>query len=310
VASGRRSGSDRGAGQAAPGPAALDAIVTNPQKLLFPDAGVTKLDLIRYYQAVVPVLLPHLRDRPLVMRPYPNGIGGRSYYRQTLPKTAPPWMPRWEHVPFTGAEGNQMPLVQDAASLTWLANQAAIEMHPWLSRIDAPERPDYVVFDLDILDGALFPLALRAALLVREAVEAQGLACYAKTTGGDGIHVYIPIRRGPSFERTRDWALALSERLQGAHPDLFSTESRMEGREQLVLLDYAQNAMGKTTVAVYSVRPRPGATVSMPLIWEEIEQGRVRPGDFTIATAPRRIKERGDLFAPVLAGTAALPDPS
>ena len=299
---------DSGRGQDAPGPDALDSLVTNPEKPLWPDEGITKLELIRYYQAVAPVILPHLRDRPLVMRPFPNGIGGRSYYRQTLPRTAPAWMPRWEHVPHPGAEPNQMPLARDAAALTWLANQAAIEMHPWLSRIDRPEHPDFVVFDLDVLDAALFPRALEAALRVREAVAAQGLACYAKTSGGDGVHVYIPIRRGPSFERTRAWALRLAEGLRAAAPDLFTTESQIAGRERLVLIDYAQNAMGKTTVAAYSVRPRPGATVSMPLAWDEVERGAVRPGDFTLRTAPPRIAERGDLFAPVLQGTEALPD--
>jgi bifunctional non-homologous end joining protein LigD len=201
-----------------------------------------------------------------------------------------------------------MPLAQDVAALTWLANQAAIEMHPWLSRLDEPEQPDYVVFDLDILDAALFPRALEAALRVREAVEAQGLACYAKTSGGDGVHVYIPIRRGPSFEQTRAWALRLAEGLRDSAPDLFTTESQIKGRERLVLIDYAQNGMGKTTVAAYSARPRPGATVSMPLAWDEVEAGAVRPGDFTIRTAPRRLAERGDLFAPVLQGTADLPD--
>jgi bifunctional non-homologous end joining protein LigD len=285
----------------------LDAIVTNPQKVLWPEAGLTKLDLIRYYQAVAPVILPHLRDRPLVMRPYPNGVEGRSYYRQTLPRTAPPWMPRWEHVPYPSAQPNQMPLAQDIASLTWLANQAAIEMHPWLSRIDQPEQPDYVVFDLDILDASLFPKALEAALRVREAVERQGLAGYAKTSGGDGVHVYIPIRRGPTFEQTRAWALQLAEGLRAASPDLFTTESHIEGRKRLVLIDYAQNAMGKTTVAAYSARPRLGATVSMPLSWEEVEAGDIRPVDFTIRTAPRRIEQQGDLFAPVLHRTVELP---
>ncbi|MGH2583971.1 MAG: non-homologous end-joining DNA ligase, partial [Dehalococcoidia bacterium] len=225
--------------------------MTNADKLLWPADGFTKRDLIEYYHAVAPVLLPHLRDRPLVMKPYPNGIDGRFYFRQTLPKTAPAWMPRWEHVPLADAVPNQMPMAQDLASLTWLANQAAIEMHPWLSRTDAPEQPDYVVFDLDILDAELFPRALEAALLVRQRIEAEGLSAYAKTTGGKGIHIYVPIRRGPSFDQTREWALTLAESLRDAHPALFATESRKARREHLVLIDYAQNALGKTTVAPY-----------------------------------------------------------
>jgi bifunctional non-homologous end joining protein LigD len=241
------------------------------------------------------------------MKPFPNGIDGRFYFRQSLPKSAPPWLPAWTHTPRADAQPNRMPLVQDVASLTWLANQAAIEMHPWLSRIDAPDQPDYVVFDLDILDPALFPRLLKASLLVRQAIERRGLTAYAKTTGGDGLHLYVPIRRGATFDATREWALSLAESLRDAHPDTFSTESRIARREQLILIDYAQNALGKTTVAPYSVRPRPGATVSMPLTWDEVEAGRVTPADFTIRTAPARIEERGDLFAPVLAGSQSLP---
>jgi bifunctional non-homologous end joining protein LigD len=299
--------SDVAPSASAPAPGDLDSLVTNPSKLLWPADEITKHDLVRYYQDVAPVLLPHLRDRPLVMKPFPNGIEGRFYFRQTLPKTAPAWLPSWTHMPRADAQPNHMPLAQDVATLTWLANQAAIEMHPWLSRVDAPDQPDYVVFDLDILDPSLFPRLLEASLLVRDAIEQRGLTAYAKTTGGDGLHLYVPIRRGAAFEATRDWALSLALALRDAHPDVFSTESNIAGREQLILIDYAQNALGKTTVAPYSVRPRPGATVSMPLTWEEVESGGFMPGDFTIRTAPARIKEHGDIFAFVLSGSKPLP---
>jgi bifunctional non-homologous end joining protein LigD len=312
-----RRGSKRSSGGRDAAPAAsalavddLDAVVTNPAKVLWPGEGITKGDLVRYYQEVAPVLLPHLHGRPLVMKPYPNGIEGRFYYRQSLPKTAPDWLPRWIHTPRAGAQPNHMPLAQDPASLTWLANQAAIEMHPWLSRVDAPDRPDYVVLDLDILEPTLFPRLLEASMIVRDFVERRGLTAYAKTTGGDGLHIYVPIRRGATYEETRQWSLSLADSLRVAHPTTFSTESRVAGRERLILIDYAQNALGKTTVAPYSVRPRPDATVSMPVIWDEVESGRITPGDFTIRTAPARIRERGDLFAPVLAGTQPLPPTS
>ena len=291
----------------APATPSRDVTVTNAAKIFWPESGLTKGDLIAYYRAVAPVLLPHLRDRPLVMKPFPNGITGRFFYRQTLPKTAPAWLPRWAHVPQTDATPNQMPLANSLDALIWLANQAVIEMHPWLSRIDAPQQPDYAVFDLDVLDAALFPRALEAALLVREAVAAQGLDAFPKTTGGDGVHIYVPIRRGPSFEQTRASALVIAESLQAAHPDLIATDSAIAGRETLVLVDYAQNALGKTTVAPYSVRPRPGAPVSMPLTWDEVAAMDLRPADFTIRTVPARLAERGDLFAPVLHGTATLP---
>jgi bifunctional non-homologous end joining protein LigD len=308
----KRSSGGRDAAPAAPAPAGgdLDSLVTNPEKVLWPGERITKGELVRYYQEVAPVLLPHLHDRPLVMKPYPNGIEGRFYYRQTLPKTAPAWLPQWTHTPRAGAQPNHMPLAQDRAALTWLANQAAIEVHPWLSRVDAPEQPDYVVFDLDILEPTLFPRLLEASLIVREAVEHHGLAAYPKTTGGDGLHLYVPIRRGATFDETREWALSLANALRDAHPGVFSTESKIAGRERLVLIDYAQNALGKTTVAPYSVRPRPGATVSMPVTWDEIKAGRIRPADFSIGTVPARIRERGDLFAPVLNGSEPLPPSS
>lgn len=304
----KRSTGRRDAAPAATAPAEddLDALVTNPAKVLWPGEGITKGELVRYYQEVAPVLLPHLYDRPLVMKPYPNGIDGRFYYRQTLPKTAPAWLSRWTHMPRAGAQANHMPLAQDLVSLTWLANQAAIEMHPWLSRVDAPDQPDYVVLDLDILDPTLFPRLREASLIVRGAVEQRGLTAHPKTTGGDGLHLYVPIRRGATFDDTRDWALSLANALRDAHPTIFSTESKMAGRESLVLIDYAQNALGKTTVAPYSVRPRPGATVSMPVTWKEIEAGGITPSDFTIRTVPDRIRERGDLFAAVLHGTQPL----
>jgi len=302
-ASGRREPDAPRLPDASPDPA---SIVTNAAKVLFPNDQITKGDLIDYYLTVAPALLPHLHDRPLVMKPYPNGIAGRFYFRQTLPRTAPAWLPRYQHVPRVDARPNLMPLAQDPASLTWLANQAAIEMHPWLSRVDAPNEPDYAVFDLDILDPARFTLVLEAALLVRREVEQQGLPAVPKTTGGDGLHIYVPIRRGASFEQTRHWALVLATSLREAHPTLFSTESHLAGRASLVLIDYAQNGLGKTTVAPYSVRPREGAPVSMPLRWDEVERGRLRPGDFTIRTAPARLAALGDLFAPVLAGDTAL----
>src|SRR5262245_12565699 len=228
-----------------PAAAAARVTITNPDKLLWPAERITKRDLAEYYAGVAPALQPHLRGRPLVMKPFPNGITDRFYFRQTLPSTAPDWLPRWQHVPQTGGRTrtNQMPMVDGVDSLLWLVNQAVIEMHPWLSRIDAPEQPDYVVFDLDVLDEERFPLALQVAMLWRAAVEAQGLAAYPKTTGGVGVHLYVPSARGPTFGQTRAWALEIAEELRRAHPQLITTESRIAGREDLVLIDYAQNAL-------------------------------------------------------------------
>lgn len=281
--------------------------LTNPGRLLWPEEGITKGDLAAYYERVAPVLLPHLQDRPLVMRPIPAGIGGRSFYRQNLPKTAPAWLPRFTHVAAVDRQPNAMPVAGSLPALRWLVNQAAIEMHPWLSRVDQPDQPDFVVFDLDIVRPALFARVLKVALLLRLELARLGLTGYPKTSGGDGLHVYVPITRGPSFGQTHAFALALAERLAATEPDLISTDPRPSHRAAQVLVDYAQNARGHTTVAAYSVRPRPGAPVSTPLTWDEVERGRVRPGAFTMQTVPERLAALGDLFAPVLRGGQPLP---
>jgi bifunctional non-homologous end joining protein LigD len=283
--------------------------VTHPDKVLWPEDGITKGDLIAYYREMAPVILPHVRGRPLVMRPFPRGIHGPAYYRQTLPKSAPAWLPRFRHVAKADGHANEMPVIDDLSVLLWLANQAAIEVHPWLSRVDRPEQPDFVVFDLDIERPENFPVALRVALFLHEALARIGVRSYAKTSGGDGVHVYVPIARGPRYEETRAWAQAVAETLERARPDLVTTRLRRDGREEAVLVDYAQNALGRTTVAVYSVRPRPGAPVSTPLTWDEVAAGAVRPGDFTMRTVLERVRRLGDLFAPVLAGGQRLPAP-
>ncbi|MBI2760049.1 MAG: hypothetical protein HYX51_01320, partial [Chloroflexi bacterium] len=175
------------------------------------------------------------------------------------------------------------------------------------SRTDSPDTPDYAVFDLDVMAGEQFPRALRGALLVRDLLREQGLDSYAKTSGGDGMHIYVPIDRGPDYGQVRAWAERTAVELAAHYPDLFATDARLGGRETKALIDYAQNSLGRTTVAVYSVRPRPGATVSTPVTWDEIESGAVAPGDFTIKTVPARLAQVGDLFAPVLRGGQSLP---
>lgn len=281
--------------------------VTHPERVLWPDDGITKGDLASYYTGVADIVLAHVRGRPLVLKPYPRGINAPAYYRQSLPKTAPDWLPRYSYTARADGGVNEMALADSEEALLWLANQAAIELHPWLSRTDAPEQPDFVVFDLDVLRPELFEKALQVALLLRDALNEMGLHGYPKTSGGDGVHVYVPIERGPSYTQTRSFANAVAVRLERVHPTLVSTASAMAGREQKVLVDYAQNALGKTTVAAYSVRPRPGATVSTPITWDEVEAGKLHPGDFTIRTVPQRLAQRGDLFAPVLEGGQTLP---
>jgi bifunctional non-homologous end joining protein LigD len=292
--------------EARPVTTAHPAGVTHPERVLWPAERITKGDLISYYLTVADVVLAHVRGRPVVMKPYPQGITGKSYYRQTLPQSAPVWLSRYRHIAQAGRRANEMAVIDDERALVWLANQAAIELHPWLSRIDAPDRPDFVVFDLDVQRLELFPRALAVARLVADELEVLGLRGYAKTSGGDGVHVYVPLERGAGYDKTRAWARALAERLERRHPELVSTDSTIAGRETKVLVDYSQNSLGRTTVAAYSVRPRPGATVSTPLTWQEVKQGSVRPTDFTIRTVPDRLAQYGDLFEPVLRGGPSL----
>lgn len=284
-----------------------EVAITNPDRVLWPDDGITKGDLIAYYRAIAAVLLPHLAGRPLVMRPFPSGIAGKAYYRQSLPASAPLWMPRYRYVAKADQRPNSMPVVDDEASLVWLANQAAIEVHPWLSRIDRPDAPDYVVFDLDVMQAESFPLALEAGLLLRAELAGLGLRGYPKTTGGDGLHIYVPLARGPDYTATRAWAQGLALRLERQHPALITSVAGVTGRRQKVLVDYAQNSLGRTTVAPYSARPRPGAPVSTPLTWQEVEAGVVRPSDFVMGSVLQRVDAVGDLFRPVLVGGQSLP---
>jgi bifunctional non-homologous end joining protein LigD len=281
--------------------------VSHLSKLFWPAAGLTKGDLLNYYRAIGPVLLPYIKDRPLVMKPFPNGAGGASYYRQNLPATAPDWLQRFQTESTSVRRTKQMPVVNDLAALIWLVNQAAIEIHPWLSRIDRPERPDVIVFDLDVTSPESFPLALAIADRLRLALEHLGLQAFPKTSGGDGLHVYVPVEREYSYRETRAWAQRLASGLASEDPTQVTTESALQGRRAKVLIDYAQNGFGKTTVAPYSVRPRLEATVSAPLTWEEVQGSTVRPQDFRLQTMSDRLARSGDLWQPLLGMRQRLP---
>ena len=283
--------------------------VTNPGKPFWPDDGLTKVDLLRYYRDVGPVLLPHIKDRPLVMKSFPEGVNGPFYFRQNLAASAPAWLQRFETEPRSEHRTKRMPIVNDVASLVWLANQAAIEIHPWLSHTDAPDRPDLVVFDLDVSTLEHFPLALRTAVGLHSLLDGLGLRAFPKTTGGDGLHVYVPIERRYSFDETRAWAKRIAEQMASERPERITTDATVATRMDKVLIDYAQNGYGKTTVAAYSVRPLPGATVSAPLLWEEVAAGSVRPSDFRISTMRDRLEREGDLLASMLELHQRLPAP-
>ena len=274
--------------------------LTNLDKPFWPDLGITKGDLLRYYVAVAPYLLPHLVDRAMVMKRYPHGWRGPFFFMKRTPEHAPAWLKTCSIEHGSGSVIT-FPMVQNLASLLWVVNLGCIDLNPWYSRCDDIDRPDFLHFDLDPVPGADFARVRQAALLVRENLERLGMPAYAKTTGSSGIHVYVPIVRGPTQKQVWAFAKEFARVMEKLDPALVTAEYRVAKRPRgRVLVDYNQNAWGRTLSSIYSVRPKPGATVSMAVTWDEVEAG-VETGDFTLRNSPERLRRRGDLWKPVLA---------
>lgn len=274
--------------------------LTNLQKPFWPELNITKGDLLQYYVDVAPVLLPHLTDRAMVMRRYPDGAAGNSFFMKHAPSPRPDWLSICviEH-----SSGNmvEFPVVQDMASLLWIVNLGCIDLNQWYARCDDVDRPDYMHFDLDPVDEDDFAKVREVALVLRETLDTLTMPSYAKTTGSRGIHVYVPIERGPTQDQVWAVAKALSLELGARHPNLITSEYRVAKRPKgRVLVDYNQNAWGRTLASVYSVRPKPLATVSTPVTWQEVEKG-VKTEDFRMDNVRERIKKLGDLWQPLLA---------
>jgi len=282
--------------------------VTHPERVLFPGDGVTKGDLARYYVDISPALIPHLRDRPFTLKRYPYGIRGQAYFHKQAPKGTPSWIPTRQFRTWPREGGSRLvdfTLVNEPAALAWMAQMNCIDMNAWYSRVDKPERPDYVVFDLDPPESRNgFAQAIKVAHLVREALDGLELRSYVKTSGADGIHVLVPITRRYSYPETYELAELVSRRLEAENPGLVTTEW-LKKKRRGVLVDHRQNGHGKTIASAYSVRPKPGAPVSTPLRWEELGE-KVRPRDFGMREALKRVEKHGDLFEPVLEGGQAL----
>jgi bifunctional non-homologous end joining protein LigD len=276
--------------------------LSSAERVLFPDDGITKGDLFEYYERIAPAILPHLRDRPFTLKRYPHGITGEVYFQKQVPRGAPEWVPTRQfttHPRDGGSRQVDFALVNSADVLLWMVQMNCIDMNAWYSRVDKPARPDYVVFDLDPPDEPDgFAQAIEVAHLIRELLDELELPGYVKTSGADGIHVLAPIQRRAGFDDTYAFAESASRLLESRHPGLVTTEWLKKKRSG-VLVDHRQNGAGKTIASVYSVRPKPGAPVSTPLRWEELTPG-VRPRDFTMEVALRRVAEHGDLFLPVL----------
>ena len=273
--------------------------LTNLKKPFWPELGITKRDLLQYYLDVAPYLLPHVVDRAMVMKRYPHGAAGEFFFMKRAPSPRPEWI---ETCRITHRSGNviDFPIVQDLASLLWLVNLGCIDLNPWYARCDDVNRPDFLHFDLDPVPRAGFDRVLESALLVRKALEALGMPCYAKTTGSKGIHVYVPIVRGPTQKEVWAFAKRFAFALAAERPKVLTSEYRVAKRlPNRVLVDYNQNAWGRTLASIYSVRPHPQAAVSTPVTWEEIEAG-VRIEDFRIDNVRERLGRVGDLWKPVL----------
>jgi bifunctional non-homologous end joining protein LigD len=285
--------------------------VTNLDKVLFAgrpgEEPVTKRDLLRYAAEIAPTLLPYLTRRALNMHRYPNGAGSKGFWHKEVPGHAPEWLPRWDNPEADEDETHTYLVVDEPAALVWAANFGALEWHAWTSTIDAPHCPSYALVDLDPGNTTQWDDLLALARLHRTAFEHLGVLARPKVTGRRGIQIWVPIARGPAFDETRAWVERLSRSVGAVVPDLVSWKWQVQDRSGLARLDYTQNAINKTLVAPYSPRPAPGAPVSAPIDWDELDDPELRPDRWTVRTVLARLAERGDLFRDVLNARQTLP---
>jgi bifunctional non-homologous end joining protein LigD len=277
--------------------------LTNLDKAFWPDEGITKGDLLDYYRQIAPVLVPHLRDRPFTMRRYPDGAFGKAFFQKDAPSHMPDWIKTIDVRVTTRDTPRQRrtiraPLVNDELALLWMVNMGCIDMNAWYSRVDKLDRPDFVLFDLDPSEGTGFDAVIEVALLVKETLDALELESFPKTSGSKGIHVLVPIERRATYDDSRQFAEIVAGALERTHRGLVTTEWSKKKRVG-VLVDANQNGEGKTIASVYSVRPKPGATVSTPLRWDEVTE-KLNPSIYSMEVVLDRVRRYGDLFEGVL----------
>ena len=277
--------------------------LSNVDKLFWPDKGITKGDLLSYYRRVAPVLVPHLKDRPFTMKRYPDGWQGKFFFQKDAPKGMPGWIPTASIVVSTRDKPRQRrridaPLVNDDLALLWMVNMGCIDLNTWYSRIDKPDRPDWVLFDLDPSPDVGFPETVQVALLVKQALDSLELESFVKTSGSEGIHILVPIARRYTYADTREFSAIIAGALARTHRGLVTTEWA-KAKRRGVLIDSNQNGEGKTIASVYSVRPKAGAPVSTPLRWDEVNDS-LDPAAFTMEAVLGRVEKHGDLFEGVL----------
>jgi bifunctional non-homologous end joining protein LigD len=285
--------------------------LTNLDKVLFPgrdgEPPVTKRELVRHYATIAPLLVPHLRDRPVNLHRYPNGVEEPGFWHKAVPKHAPEWIERWDNTEADDDETRTYFVASEAATIAWLANYGAIELHPWTSTTAAPRQPDYALIDLDPGEDTSWEDLLVLARLHRTALEHLGVHGAPKVTGRRGIQIWVPVTPGYTFEDTRNWVEAVSRAVGRIVPELVSWEWGVKERRGLARLDYTQNAINKTLVAPYSARPSAGAPVSVPITWDELDDEDLRPDRWTIRTVRARLEETGDLFGDLRRHAQRLP---
>ena len=286
--------------------------VTNLDKVLFParkrERPVTKRELLSYAARIAPTILPYLAGRALNMHRFPNGADTKGFWHKQLPSHAPDWVPRWNNPDADSGETTTYLVVDEAAALVWAANFGALEWHAWTSLADEPRRPTYALVDLDPGQDTSWDDMLTLASLHRTAFQTLGVAAFPKVTGRRGIQIWVPIERGPGFDETRAWVEKLSRTIGRIQPDLVSWKWGVGDRGGHARLDYTQNAINKTLVAPYSPRAAPGAPVSTPIEWDELDEPDLRPDSFTMRTVLDRLAERGDPFRPALQTRQTLPE--
>jgi bifunctional non-homologous end joining protein LigD len=272
--------------------------LTNLEKVFWPADGLTKHDLLSFYIDISPYLLPFLKGRPCNFQRFPDGINGKKFYQKNIPSFAPDWI---ETVPVNSGERVIRYIeVNNLETLVYVANLACLEIHPWHSHSRTIHSPDWGIVDLDPQEGVDFSTVIETAIVTREVLDELKLRSYPKTSGASGLQIYIPLQPHHTYEDVRDLIGYICRLIHAKAPRITTLERMVKKRGSTVYLDYLQNLWGKTINAPYSVRPVPGAQVSAPLSWDEVNDGRLRPADFTIRNIMERIREKGDMFAPVL----------
>ena len=285
----------------------MRAKLSHPDKLLFPDDGITKADLASYYERVSEWMLPHIRDRPLSLQHFPDGIGGQGFFHKNVGKHYPDWIRRVE----VRKEGGTLvhALATDSDTLPYLVGQNMVTPHVWLSRADKIHQPDRMVVDLDPAPETDFTAVRRAARAAGDLLREIGLEPFAQVTGSKGIHVWTPLRRRAGYEDVKDFSNAFASVLAARHPDELTTEFRKAKRDGRILVDVLRNRYAQTAVPPYSVRPRPGAPVATPIEWRELSDSKLRPDRWTVKTVLRRLGTKGDPWADIAAAAGGLSEP-